>query len=81
MSDSVNTDDLREIAGLLREHGGLGDLVNARMLDAAADEIDRLRDGIRKIHVKATDHAGFVSCEKCVQVWPCATRKLVDGDA
>jgi len=44
MSDPVNTDELRERAEQIREHDSLGMLVTARLMEAAADEIDRLRE-------------------------------------
>ena len=43
----------------------------------SADEIDRLRDGIRGLHFKGSPQRPM--CVECGRAWPCPTRKLVDG--
>lgn len=72
MSDPVNTDTLRELA----THWGFD--WQAPLIFAAADEIDRLRDGIRKRHRNHPLNPDV--CETCQTSWPCATRKSVDGE-
>ena len=44
-------------------------------------EIDRLRDGIRALHAEDYETGPMGTCRTCYsEEWPCATRKLVDGN-
>ena len=49
--------------------------------ESAADELDRLRDGIRRLHRKIKFTDGGTACTSCpTHGYPCPTRKLVDPD-
>ena len=89
MADPVNTDEMLELASLIAdaraewqpEFGGNRDEWTAKAVMRHRNaEIDRLRNGIRRYHYKI--HDGSINnpvCPLC-GVWPCDTRKLVDGN-